>query len=187
MNFEMTGNETILKTDIRNLSLKLLATKDAESIFTLVQNNKLHLTQNGDYQDLIDRDLQATRFELSKPAESEESFGVFLQGQIIGTATLINYEPGIFGLGYWLGEAYQGHGYMTEAVRSLISYARDRYEATEFWAGIKRANTSSINLVTRLGFTSKREQETHLSFQLCSTAVENSSVLEERWARNRET
>lgn len=179
MNFEMTGNETILKTEFRNLSLKLLAAKDAEAVFTLVQNNKLHLTQNGDYQDLIDRDLQTTRFEMSKPAEREESFGVFLQRQIIGTATLINYEPGIYGLGYWLGEAYQGHGYMTEAVGSLITYACDRYEATEFWAGIKRDNHSSIKLVTRLGFTLKREQETHLSFQLCSTAVENLNVPEE--------
>ena len=175
----MTENRIILKTDIRNLNIKLLATQDAESIFTLVQNNKLHLTQNGYYQDLIDRNLQATRIALSEPAENEESFGAFLQGKIIGTATLINYEPGIYGLGYWLGEAYQGHGYMTEAVRSLIDYARDRYEATEFWAGIKRTNTSSINLVTRLGFTLKREQETHLSFQLCSRAVENLNVSEE--------
>ena len=167
----MTENEIILKTDIINLNLKLLATEDAEGIFTLTQNNKLHLAKNGDYQDLIDRTLQATRIELSEPAENEESFGVFLQGQIIGIATLINYEPGIYGLGYWLGEAYQGHGYMTRAVRSLITYARDRYEATEFWAGIKRTNHSSIKLVTQLEFTLKREQETHLSFQLCSAAV----------------
>jgi RimJ/RimL family protein N-acetyltransferase len=145
----------------------------------LTQNSKLHLTQNGDYQDLINRDLQSTRFELSEPAENEESFGVFLLEEIIGTATLIKYKPGIYGLGYWLGEAYQGHGYMTEAVRSLIIYAHSRYEATEFWAGIKRSNHSSIKLVTRLGFTLNREQETHLSFQLFSTAVENSHVSEE--------
>jgi ribosomal-protein-serine acetyltransferase len=179
MNIEMTENGIVLQTDIISLRLKLLSTEDAENIFMLTQNSKLHLTQNGDYQDLINRDLQSTRFELSEPAENEETFGVFLQEEVVGTATLIKYERGIYGLGYWIGEAYQGHGYMTEAVRSLITYACLRYKATEFWAGIKRANHSSIKLVTRLGFKLKREQETHLSFQLFSSAVENSNILEE--------
>ena len=167
--------------------MHLVLFKKSKSIFVLTQKNKLHLTQNGDYQEFVNRDLQSTRFELSEPAENEESFGVYLQEEIIGTATLIKYEPGIYGLGYWLGEAYQGHGYMTEAVRSLIAYARIRCKATEFWAGIKHDNHSSIKLVTRLGFTLKREQETHLSFQLPSTTIENSNFFEEYQARNRGT
>ena len=175
----MTESRIILQTDIINLRLKLLSAEDAENIFMLTQNNKLHLTQNGDYQDLISRDLQSTRFELSEPAENEESFGVFLHEEIVGTATLIKYKRVTYGLGYWIGGAYQGHGYMTEAVRSLIAYARIRYKATEFWAGIKRDNHPSIKLVSRLGSILKREQETHLSFQLLSSAEENSNVLEE--------
>ena len=77
MNIEMTESGIVLQTDIINLRLKLLSAEDAENIFMLTQNNKLHLTQNGDYQDLINRDLQSTRFELSEPAENEESFESF--------------------------------------------------------------------------------------------------------------
>jgi RimJ/RimL family protein N-acetyltransferase len=179
MNIELTESEIALQTNIIDLRLKLLSAENAESIFMLIQKNKSHLTQNADYQDLINRDLPSTRFELSEPPENEESFGVFLLEEIIGTATLIKYRPGIYGLGYWIGEAHQGHGYMTEAVRSLITYARIRYETTEFWAGIKHDNHPSIKLVTRLGFTLKREQETHLSFQLLSSTVENSNVLKD--------
>ena len=169
----MTTNEIILNTRITHLSLKLLVTEDAESIFTLIQDNKLNLTHNGDYQDLIKRNLQRTRSELSEPEENEEIFGVFLQDQIVGTATLIRHAPAIYGLGYWLGEAFRGHGYMTESIRSLVDYACGRHQATEIWAGIKHANTPSIELVTRLGFKLVRDQETHLSFQLCpSTGIE---------------
>jgi ribosomal-protein-serine acetyltransferase len=164
----MTGREIILKTDIKNIYLKSLAVEDAESIFTLVKKNKAHLTQNEDYQDLIERDLQTTRLEISKSGVTEESFGIFMQDQILGIATLINYKPTVYGLGYWIGEEFQGNGYMTEAIRSLINFACNRYEVTELWAGIKHSNSSSIALVTRLGFELKREQESHLSFQLCS-------------------
>ena len=150
------------------ISLKPLRPTNSESLFELIQKSKVHLTQNGDYKDLIDRDLRSTKIELSQSnTEEEESFGVFLDDKIIGTATLIRYSPTVYGLGYWIGDGFQGHGYMTEAVSWLITYAKDNYSATEIWAGIKHANTPSIKLVKRLGFELRIEQETHLSFQLC--------------------
>ncbi|HIG41884.1 MAG: GNAT family N-acetyltransferase [bacterium] len=149
------------------ISLKPLRPADSECLFKLIQNSKAHLTQNGDYKDLIDRDLRSTKIDLSQSSTGQESFGVFLDNKIIGTATLIRYSRTVYGLGYWIGDGFQGHGYMTEAVSWLITYAKDNYSATEIWAGIKHANTPSIKLVKRLGFELRREQETHLSFQLC--------------------
>ena len=56
----MREHETILTTSVKNLTLDLLTTADAGDIFILVQENRLHLTQNGDYQELVSRDLSST-------------------------------------------------------------------------------------------------------------------------------
>lgn len=170
----MKEHETILTTSVKNLTLDLLTSEDASDVFNLVQDNRMHLTQNGDYQELVSRDLSSTRLGLSESSGSEESFGVFLNDQIIGIVTLIKHAPKICGLGYWVDEKYQGQGFMTASVRSLITYAGHQYQATEIWAGIKHSNSSSIALVTRLGFELKREQESHLSFQLCPINNQNS-------------
>ncbi len=165
----MKESETIVSTSIRNLSLRSLTSRNATDVFNLIQNNRPHLTQNGDYQELVSRDLDSTRIALSKSNESEESLGVYLDCRIIGIVTLIKHAPEVYGLGYWIDEKYQGQGYMIESVRSLISYACQQHQATEFWAGITQSNAPSIALVTRLGFELRREQETHFSFQLTPT------------------
>ena len=54
-------------------------------------------------------------------------------------------------LGYWLGQAHWGHGYMTEAATALLdAYFRKKREP--LIAGVFHDNAASQKLLIRLGF-----------------------------------
>ena len=154
----------VLGTDVDGLPLRILSHKDATAMMALVQTSREHLTQHGDYTDLVDRDLAAHGAALEQA--DEEPFGVFLKDELVGIVSLIHYGDGVFGLGYWIGAVYRGRGLMTEAIAAVIRFARDSRNAVAIWAGIKPVNSASCHLVDRLGFRLAREQDTHLSYCL---------------------
>lgn len=55
-------------------------------------------------------------------------------------------------LGYWLGEDYQGQGYMTEAMRLVLIYGFDTLKFHRFNAGTLPHNGRSSKLLRRFGF-----------------------------------
>jgi len=154
----------LLRTSIPSLELSELESKDAATLHALVQDNRAHLTRLGDYTDLVDFSTEQLRDQLS--ADEPRQFGILHAGTLIGTVTLIKYQPTIYGLGYWIASSQSGRGYMTEAVRAVIDFAASECGAEEIWAGITPTNEPSIKLVRRLGFELARTQETHLSFCL---------------------
>lgn len=153
-----------IQTRIANLELRTLDSADAERYHDLIQDNRAHLTRLGDYTDLVELSVDQLKADLARGDGSRQRFGVCFRGAMIGEVALIRHGPSVFGLGYWIAEAYTGHGLMTESVRAVIAHAVDDLRATEFWAGITPTNEPSIRLVGRLGFGLARTQETHLSF-----------------------
>jgi RimJ/RimL family protein N-acetyltransferase len=73
---------------------------------------------------------------------------------LIGTTTLfnLNFDNGRAEIGYGLGSAYWGHGYMNEALRALIGYAFNDLQLRRLEADIDPRNAASIRTVDRLGF-----------------------------------
>ncbi len=55
-------------------------------------------------------------------------------------------------IGYDLKEEFWGNGYMHEALKKIIGFAKLRMNITEILACIYIENQKSINLVSRLGF-----------------------------------
>ena len=55
-------------------------------------------------------------------------------------------------LGYWLDHRHQGAGYMTEALRLVISHGFTHLRLHRFNAGCLPENTKSIKVLERLGF-----------------------------------
>ena len=166
----------ILSTRKAALSLQQLEGKDAPTIYQLVQDSSAHLTRLGDYTDLVAMTCEDLANQFSD-GTSQQQFGLVLkETKLIGVVSLIQYGNSIFGLGYWIGEAYSGFGYMTEAVRAGIDFAVREKSATELWAGIRHDNEASIKLVKRLGFELAREQESHLSFRM-SVSVDSESKI----------
>ncbi len=75
-------------------------------------------------------------------------------GELIGRAGIsprAGYD--VMEIGYLLKEAYRGRGIGEEICRAIIEYGRDYLGLTKFNAFIQKANTDSIRLIKKLGFT----------------------------------
>jgi RimJ/RimL family protein N-acetyltransferase len=69
-------------------------------------------------------------------------------------------------IGYDLVEGARGHGYATEALRALSTWALGRDEVRTVVANVERDNTPSQNVLTRAGFTQVAEDPEHLAYEL---------------------
>jgi ribosomal-protein-alanine N-acetyltransferase len=74
--------------------------------------------------------------------------------RVIGTCTLAwpQLESGRAELGFALGQAAWGHGYMSEALQALLDYAFGPVGLRRLEADIDPRNEPSLRLVERLGF-----------------------------------
>jgi len=76
-------------------------------------------------------------------------------GALVGGLTLCNVRRGVTQactLGYWTGAPYARQGYMTAAVRAVISFVFDSLELHRLEAACLPSNTASIKLLERTGF-----------------------------------
>lgn len=96
-------------------------------------------------------------------AEGDDAtLGVTLDGAYIGTvglhpASLTPRDNDGPELGYWIGEPYQGHGYVTEAARAMIARAFTRYGVIN--SGALAENERSRRSLERMGFVARDEHE----------------------------
>ena len=74
--------------------------------------------------------------------------------RVIGTTTLfnLNLENGRAELGYALGHAHWGKGYMHEALQALLTHAFEVMQLRRLEADVDPRNTASIRALERLGF-----------------------------------
>jgi RimJ/RimL family protein N-acetyltransferase len=64
-------------------------------------------------------------------------------------------------LGYWLGPAYWGQGYITEAVRLAISHAFRELRLNRIWARSLPENKPSTKILQRAGFVIEGQLRRH--------------------------
>src|SRR5512137_2611670 len=55
-------------------------------------------------------------------------------------------------IGYWLAESFWGKGIVTDAVRSLVPVAFERYDIVRLQAGIFSNNPASMQVLEKCGF-----------------------------------
>lgn len=76
-------------------------------------------------------------------------------GALIGGLTLSNVTRGMTQsatIGYWMGEAYASHGYMTAALKAIIPFGFDTLGLHRLEAACLPGNTASMRLLQNLGF-----------------------------------
>lgn len=76
--------------------------------------------------------------------------------RLLGGLTLSNVRRGVSqaaSLGYWLGRAHIGQGYMTRAVQAIIPFAFDELHLHRLEAACLPHNAASIAVLHRCGFT----------------------------------
>jgi ribosomal-protein-serine acetyltransferase len=157
---------TTIATDIPNLRLVALTPEDADAYYYLVDRNRGHLTQHGDWTELGEATPESVAASLHTPDDRPTQFGIWLDGQLIGRADLNPRTPGNFVLGYWLGGQFTGKGYATAACGALIAYGKAKLGATTIYAGVTKGNTKSEAVLRRLGFRAVADRGTYTRFTL---------------------
>ena len=158
--------QTTIPTGIPDLRLVALTFEDAGAYYDLVDRNRDHLTQHGDYEDLGGATPESARASLDNPDGRNAQFGIWLGERLIGRADLGPRTPGHFVLGYWLGGQYTGKGYATVACAALIEYGKATLGATDVFAGVTKGSAKSEALLGRLGFQGLEDRGTYTLFAL---------------------
>ena len=158
----------MIATDRPDLVLRELVMANLDGYYELVDRNRRHLNQRGDYAFEADatRDDLATYF--AAPWDDNVRLGVWLGEQLVGRVDLVPIDPPRWVIGYWLDEAATGQGLATIACRAAIEHARG-LGATEIYAGITNGNARSVGVVTRLGFAHVQDVENRSRWRLALT------------------
>lgn len=155
----------MLHTERSDVVLRELSKRDLDAYFELVDRNRNHLNQRGDYgfEAIATREDIANYFET--PWDNNVRLGVWAGEALVGRADLVPINPPHWVLGYWLDEAATGRGIATAACRAAIDYSRS-LGASELYAGITNGNTPSIGVVKRLGFEHIQDVENRSRWRL---------------------
>jgi ribosomal-protein-alanine N-acetyltransferase len=75
---------------------------------------------------------------------------------LLGGLTLTHVQRGVTqscSLGYWMGAAHAGKGFMTAAVKAAVTFAFDTLHLNRVEAACLPNNAASIRLLEKVGFT----------------------------------
>ena len=153
-------NTPTLETD--RLLLRPFTYEDAEDVFTCWESDPdvaryMFWTSHND----IEKTKEWLAFEVGQ-IEKEDwyRFALVLKksGELIGTG-LIYFEEEVssWEIGYNLGKKYWGMGYTTEAMRRIISFAKEELGITEFVGRYAKENPDSGKVMEKLGFQFEKE------------------------------
>lgn len=142
----------------KTLSLTLLMPQHAPSLFALTDQNRHFLGQWLPWVNSTVQEKDTEKF-------IKEQHKLYCEGKALHAA--IEFKDKIIGvigydevdsandighLGYWLGEEFNGNGFMTMATREMVSIGFNDYALNRIEIQCATANTKSKAIPERLGF-----------------------------------
>ncbi|HEY2138200.1 MAG TPA: GNAT family N-acetyltransferase [Xanthobacteraceae bacterium] len=88
----------------------------------------------------------------NKNPDDEQYVITLASGTLIGACGLEMRDGPPPAIGYWLGQAYRGKGYATEAVHALIDHAFDDLEHEALQSSARVTNPASRRVLEKCGF-----------------------------------
>lgn len=153
-------NTPILETD--RLKLRPFREDDAECVFECWESDPdvakyMFWTSHND----IEKTKEWIIFELGQIEKPDwYRFAIVLKdiNELIGTA-LIYYEKEVecWEIGYNLGKKYWGKGYTTEAMKTVIDFAREQLKISQLVGRYAKENSASGNVMNKLGFQYEKD------------------------------
>ncbi len=141
-----------------NLLMRSLSINDASEVYTVIDKNRVYLRKWLPWVDdtassaVVENVIN--NWENQREKSSDIVFGIFMDGKYIGNIGLhdidLHNKKAI--IGYWLAEAFQGNGIMTDCVRTLVKYAFDTLELNTVSIHCALGNNKSRAIPERLGF-----------------------------------
>jgi ribosomal-protein-serine acetyltransferase len=142
-----------------DVELRLLEERHAPAIFGLVDQDRAYLREWLPWVDSTLAEDDTLSFVQSMRAQfaANESItaGIWQGGRFAGVVGThkINWLYRKVEIGYWLGQAFQGSGIMTDACRAMIAHLLGDLELHRVEIHCATANAKSIAIPRRLGFT----------------------------------
>lgn len=142
-------NRPVLQT--RRLTLRAPCPADAAALAHLANDRRI--AENTAEIPHPYRLSDAESFIGATNAKGDANFLVALaDATLIGVCGIAMREGLIPELGYWLGLAYWGHGFATEAVRAVIDYTFADLKHESIQAGARVTNPASRRVLEKCGF-----------------------------------
>lgn len=138
--------------------LRLLEPRHAQAVFALVDPSRLSLREWLPWVDATRSPADILAFirgALRDFADgSAVHCGIWHRDRVVGVVGLKAIHPatGSAQIGYWLGHAYEGKGFMTRACRALISHAFGELGLSRIEIRCATPNRRSRAIPERLGF-----------------------------------
>ena len=139
------------------LTVRQLASADLPALLEVNGDNAVtRFLPYATWQSLTDADAWFARMEAMQATGTGIQFVVVEKStqKSVGTCLLFRYDEGSSRaeIGYVLGRAYWGSGYMEEALRGLIQYAFSTIGLRRLEAEVNPENVASTGLLQRVGF-----------------------------------
>lgn len=140
------------------LMLKPLAPEHTRHMFLLVERSRDRLRKWLPWVDAVTEHAHIVSFVKNaiKQATDNGGFtaGLWVRGELAGIIGYheIDWRNRSVGIGYWLGQGYEGKGYMTSACRVFVDYALLEMELERVEIRCATGNTTSRGIPERLGF-----------------------------------
>jgi RimJ/RimL family protein N-acetyltransferase len=149
------NSEKLPVINTSRLSLRAISAADLDDFYAIYSNPEV--MRYWSTPPLPNRDAARELIEnIVRDVERHEilKWGIALDGRLIGSVTLFHMEltHRRAEIGYALGRAYWGNGYMGEALTAVINYAFDSLNLHRIEADVDPRNDASVRTVQRLGF-----------------------------------
>jgi ribosomal-protein-serine acetyltransferase len=159
---EKLNPKKVLKvSDKTDIYLRLTSLDDALTLYDIVHENREHLKP---YQRWARNATPESIEAAIQEAIENTAKGTWLQyrimlrheaasDKIIGTLTFYDHDEAsrIVKLGYWLTKEYEGRGYVSTAVKSLLQYGFEHWNLNKVLLEIAPGNERSVKVAQRLG------------------------------------
>ncbi|MGE7603433.1 GNAT family N-acetyltransferase [Peribacillus sp. NPDC097675] len=145
----------------KEVSLKILESKDAKAIFKLTNHSRNYLREWLPWLDRTTKieDTQAYIQHCLNGFSGNTSMTtvILYKGEIAGIAgyNQLNWANKTAYIGYWLGEEFQGRGVMTKVAKALTEYAFNELQLNKVEIRVAVKNKKSRGIPERLGYVNE--------------------------------
>lgn len=143
-----------LELSIDEILLRQFNLADVDAIFSLIDSNREHLSQNWDDTAVKYLTRDSVLESIANPRNpSKIRIGIWVKSNFAGSVNLHPDEKGkIAEIGCYLGAQFQGKGYATRAIIRLARYGFEILGLEQIFAKVNKNNDSSNAVVRKLGF-----------------------------------
>ena len=179
---ESFGRE-ILPT--KSLILRPFEKSDAADVTALANNFKIASMLNTMPYPYLNSDAESFIDRISTPEATGTVFAITLaeSGEFIGTCGLVKQDEfqGMPAIGYWIGEAFWGNGYATEAARAVVDLFFKTGNQDELLLSVLSVNDRSKRVIEKCGGVFWKQSEKYSKLLDKTQSVEHYRITRESW------